>query len=273
MKLAFSTLGCPDWTFAQILENGQKMGFKGIEIRGIEGEMDVAKIKYFQPSQWKDTKKRLEDHNLEIINLGTSANFHDAAKWDAGLAEAKAAIDMAESIGVPFIRIFGDKLPDTGAERENTLRQIAKGWLEVYRYSEGKKVTPLVEVHGNFNRVESFKDIFKFFEHPKFAVIWDIEHSYKVYEDNFIEFFGFIRKYTKHVHIKDAKKINGEWQLTNLGKGTTPIAMHVALLSASNYGGYLSLEWEKKWHPELDDCSIAFPEYVELMKKIIFIDN
>jgi hypothetical protein len=51
MKLAFSTLECPDWSFQQILDNAQQMGFNGIEIRGSENEMDVAKIPYFQPSQ------------------------------------------------------------------------------------------------------------------------------------------------------------------------------------------------------------------------------
>jgi sugar phosphate isomerase/epimerase len=99
-------------------------------------------------------------------------------------------------------------------------------------------------VHGDFNCVENFKDIFKYFDHPKFAVMWDIEHSYKVYERNFIEFFGFIRKYTRHVHVKDTKKIDGKWVLQNLGKGSIPIPMHIALLAASNYDEYISLEWE-----------------------------
>ena len=269
MKLAFSTLGCPDWTFQQILDNAQKMGFSGIEIRGIENEMNVAKIPYFQPSQWKDTKKRLRDHNLEIMNLGTSANFHDPAKWEANLAEAKEAIDTAESINVPYIRIFGDRIANP-AEKDKTLQLIAKGWTEVYRYSEGRGVTPIVEVHGDFNNAEIFREIFRYFDQSKFAALWDIEHSYKVYENNFIEFFGFIRRYVKHVHIKDTKKINGEWKLQRIGAGSVPIAMHIALLSASNYDGYLSMEWEKKRHPELDDCSIAFPEYVELMKKILW---
>ena len=269
MKLSFSTLGCPDWTFQEVLDNAQKMGFNGIEIRGIENEMNVAKIPYFQPSRWKDTLKKLEDRNLEIISLNTSSKFHDPASWDAAVTEAKEAIDMAESIDVPFIRIFSDAIPNP-SERDKTLQLIAKGWAEVYRYSEGKKVTPMVEVHGDFNNVGIFKDIFKYFSHPKFAILWDIEHSYKVYEQNFLEFFGFIRKYTKHVHIKDTKKINGEWKLQNLGKGSIPIAMHIALLSASNYDGYVSFEWEKKWHPELDDCSVAFPEYIELMRKILY---
>lgn len=53
MKLSFSTLGCPDWSFQTILDEAQRLGFDGIEIRGIEGEMDVAKIPYFKPRKGK----------------------------------------------------------------------------------------------------------------------------------------------------------------------------------------------------------------------------
>ena len=269
MKFSFSTLGCPDWSFDRILDEAEKMGYDGIEIRGVEGEMNIAKIPQLSGDGWAKTSKELEKRGLTICNLGTSANFHSSDNWEKAVREAKDAIDAAQAIGVPYIRIFGDTIPDP--ERyDETLKLIAKGWDEVYRYSEGKNVTPLVEVHGSFDNVEIFKDIFKYFSHPKFAVLWDVEHSYKKYGDNFIEFFGFIRKYVKHVHIKDTKKINGEWKLTAPGKGSLPIAMHLALLSATNYDGYVSLEWEKKWHPELDEPETAFPEFIEIVKKAVY---
>ena len=36
MKLSFTTLGCPDWSFAKILEEAQRIGYEGVEIRGID---------------------------------------------------------------------------------------------------------------------------------------------------------------------------------------------------------------------------------------------
>ena len=269
MKIAFSTLGCPDWSFEKILDEAERMGYEGIEIRGIENEMDVSKIPYINGDGWIKTSAELKKRGLSVCNLGTSANFHSPDNWDNALAEAKAAIDVAQAIGCPYIRIFGDAIPDM-AKYDETLKLIASGWTEVYGYSEGKDVTPLVEVHGNFNNIEIFKDIFKCFSHPKFAVLWDIEHSYKKYEDNFIEFFGFIRKYVKHIHIKDTKRIDGEWKLVNPGKGSLPIALHLSLMALTNYDGFVSLEWEKKWHPELDEAEVAFPEFVELVKKILY---
>ncbi|RYG28088.1 MAG: sugar phosphate isomerase/epimerase, partial [Chitinophagaceae bacterium] len=45
--LSFSTLGCPDWSFAQILEAAHRYGYKGIEVRGIQRELDLVKCKEF----------------------------------------------------------------------------------------------------------------------------------------------------------------------------------------------------------------------------------
>ena len=44
MKLSFSTLGCPDWTMAQVIARGVEYGFDGVEVRGFNGETDLRKL-------------------------------------------------------------------------------------------------------------------------------------------------------------------------------------------------------------------------------------
>jgi len=51
MKLGFSTLGCPKWSFDTILERATKYGFNGFEVRGIQGQMDLLKIPEFAPNR------------------------------------------------------------------------------------------------------------------------------------------------------------------------------------------------------------------------------
>ena len=41
MKLSFTTLGCPDWTLQQIVENAAQMGYDGIDFRGLQQEIDI----------------------------------------------------------------------------------------------------------------------------------------------------------------------------------------------------------------------------------------
>ena len=49
MKLAFSTLGCPGWSWNEIFATAKDMGLNGIEIRGIGGEMYAPNIRVFSP--------------------------------------------------------------------------------------------------------------------------------------------------------------------------------------------------------------------------------
>ena len=39
MKFAFSTLGCPDWNFNEMISTAKDLNLDGIEIRGIENEV------------------------------------------------------------------------------------------------------------------------------------------------------------------------------------------------------------------------------------------
>jgi len=38
-KLAFSTLGCPNWTIEQVGEAARRYGYDGIEVRLLDGEL------------------------------------------------------------------------------------------------------------------------------------------------------------------------------------------------------------------------------------------
>lgn len=269
MKLSFTTLGCPNWSWKQIVDNAAAYGYRGIELRGVEGEIYLPKVSYFSDINLKDTLNYLKEKNIEIVCLGSSVNFHDPLNYEEKLNEAKDYLELAEKMGVRYIRIFGDRIPDP-SKREETLDNIARGLEQVYKMCEGRNVIPLLEVHGSINNVQVFKDIFKRFTHPKFSVIWDIMHSHVSSEDTDMEFFGFIRPYIRHVHIKDCywSDAEREWKLCKIGEGDLPIPMFCNLLAATNYDGYLSLEWEKKWHPELSEPEEAFSHYIKYMDKI-----
>ena len=45
LPLAFSTLGCPAWSWKTILETADRLGYAGLELRGIAGEMDLTKVR------------------------------------------------------------------------------------------------------------------------------------------------------------------------------------------------------------------------------------
>jgi fatty-acyl-CoA synthase len=69
-----------------------------------------------------------------------------------------------------------------------------------------------------------------------------------------------------NVHLKDARRTADGWQLVLLGEGDIPVEEGLRSLHAMGYDGYISVEWEKKWHPEIAEPEIAFPQYLRVLR-------
>lgn len=73
--LSFSTLGCPDWPFEEIVSFAAANSYSAIEIRGIQRELDLTKAIPFSSKQnIADSIKLMQDNNLKFANLGSSAS-------------------------------------------------------------------------------------------------------------------------------------------------------------------------------------------------------
>jgi len=46
-----------------------------------------------------------------------------------------------------------------------------------------------------------------------------------------------------------------------------PLRKMLELLLNGGYDGYVTFEWEKRWHRELPEPEIAFPRFVEKMRE------
>ena len=210
-KLSFTTLGCPDWSFEKILDEGQRMGFTGIEVRGIERVMRADKIPYFSPENAEKTKAALQDKGLALVGFGTSVCFHDDENFENALEEGRLAIDVCVRMGIPGIRVFGDFIV---GDLDTTVEKVAKGLRVLCEYARGKSVNILMEIHGNFDRLETVMPVVeKMKDCPEFGILWDIEHSYKVYEDNWRVFYEGIKPWVRHTHFKDVKKVDGKFEI------------------------------------------------------------
>jgi len=265
MKLAFTSLGCPDWTFEKVINEGQRMGFTGIEIRGIDGEMRAEKMPLFFPENIEKTKQIFKDKNLTVVGFGTSVRFDDSERYEEALDEGKQAIDVCARMGIPAIRVFGDKII---GDKTALIERVANGLRILCDYAKDKNVLVLLEIHGDFNTLEMVMPVIeKVKDCSQFGILWDICHSDRSYGDNWKVFYDGIKPWIRHVHIKDHKRGDRTIELCLIGEGDIPIADIYATLKKDGYWGWYALEWEKKWHPNLPEPELAFPGYIEYMKK------
>lgn len=268
MKLSFSTLGCPDWTLEQVIACARENGYEAIEVRGLEGEMNIAKMEAFKPENLKATLEKIHANGLIIRDLGSSASFHDPDKAEENYQTAKAELLECARCGIPYLRVFGNQIGEQ--DEAETLARIAKYLGKLCDDAKGTDVSIILEIHGEINTIERVVSIVNQVNDEKLGILWDIEHSDKVYGDDFTPFYQAIKPWIRHVHIKDSYFTpEGERKLCAVGAGRLPIKKIVETILADGYDGYFSLEWEKKWHPELDEPETAFPAYAAWMRENI----
>jgi len=76
----------------------------------------------------------------------------------------------------------------------------------------------------------------------------------------------------RHTHLKDSRppqnsEKDRRYVLT--GTGEVPVKETVKVLVANGYRGYYGFEWEKRWHPEIEDPEVAFPHFANVIRQYL----
>ena len=268
MKLSFSTLGCPDWTIDEICERGGRYGFDGVEIRGILGEFDLPRCEALGEGSRTATLGKFSAAGLRIAGLGTSVRLcmETEEEREKNIADGEAAVDLAADLETDRIRIFGGNIPG-GVSFDTASQWVVDGLKRLGDYGGKRGVLVALETHDSFIGTAVLRDIMGRADNVWVGVLWDVHHPYRMKGESMRESWENIGPFVIHTHFKDSEKTGkDDYRLTLTGEGDVPIADALLLLKSGGYGGYLSLEWEKAWHPELPDATEAFPQYVERMK-------
>jgi len=269
MKLAFSTLGCPDWTFDEVLERARDMGYQAIELRGVNGKMRADEMDVFRRENRKATMEKVRAHGLTICGFGTSAMFHNPDQLEDALSDGRAAIELCADIGVKHVRVFGNSIRPDEDENE-VIHRVADGIRILCDEAKGTDVDVLLEVHGEFNTRERILRAHELVNRDNFAILWDVEHSDETDKGDFMPFYEATKHLIRHVHIKDHVRLaDGGFRLCPTGEGDIPLRQMINKMLEDGYPGYFSLEWEKKWHPELRAPEEEFPWFVKWAKERI----
>ncbi|MGG7664514.1 sugar phosphate isomerase/epimerase family protein [Dyadobacter sp. BHUBP1] len=268
-RFSFSTLACPKWDWATIVKYAADSGYHGIEVRGVLDCMDLPRCSEFSsPERIAQSRKMAEDKGLRIVDLGSSAALHmaDPAMRAKNLDEAKRFIDLAQQLNCPYVRVFPNDLPKD-QEVAQTVELISTGLLELGDYAKNTSVTVLLESHGDVTGKDILATVMGKSEHKHIGLIWDIFNMWSVTKEPPKEVYGRLKKYIRHTHIKDGILKDGKIQYVQVGKGEGPLKEAISVLVEANYKGYYSFEWEKKWHPEIEEPEVVIPAYPKLMQQ------
>ena len=296
LKISFSTLACPDWSWHDVLRFGSGFGYDGVEVRLLSRETDLLKIADLQPSRLATRRRELTETGFRVAGLASSVRFdHESPAARAEQLDiGRRYIDLCVALGGEFIRVFGDILPKNNEPaRLQTMQQIADGLVALGDVAAKADIQILLETHGDFSASPPCEDVMRRVDHPAVGLVWDTHHPWRFHGERLGDTFERLRPWTRHTHWKDSVALMSREETAEMteaaraasrlmsghlhadyvlfGGGEFPAIDCMRLLLDGGYSGWHSLEWEKMWHPQLLGPEIALPLFPNKLRDVAML--
>lgn len=269
IPLAFSTLGCPAWEWKRILEFAHSHDFAAIELRGLQGNMDLPSNPIFAPDRIAQTKKQIQSAKLRIACVSSSANLYmeEPDKRAKELADARKFIDLASTLGAPYVRVFGGKAQSDNAPvpDDATKSRVASALRELGEYAGPHNVTVIIESHDHFTSSATLSDVLRAANSDHVALLWDAHHTFAASNEEPEFTVKQLGQWIRHTHLKDSVGTGEDRKYVLTGTGNVPIARQIKALQSISYKGFYCFEWEKVWHPDILDPEVAIPDFARVV--------
>jgi sugar phosphate isomerase/epimerase len=264
-RIAFSTLAFPGATLAEATSLGREWGYAGVELRLIDGELIDPAMPAAERAAVRATTAAA---GLPIVAVDSSIRLTD----DDPAPELRRFLELASDWEAPLVRVFGGALPDPadddGRARRARLAAAARVLADAAPLADRLGVSIGVETHDSFSASAVVAELLALVDAPAVGAVWDSHHPYRMGELP-PEIYANLGARLLLAQVKDARRAPERadgWQLVLLGEGEVPVRDMLAVLDAGGYDGWLSVEWEKRWHPEIEPPQVALPQHLALLK-------
>jgi len=256
-RIAFSTLAFPDATLAAAVSLGRRWGYAGIELRLIDGELIDPSMPASRRAQVRRTLA-----GLPVVAVDSSIRI----TGDDPGPELRRFLELASDWEAPLVRVFGGAL-EPPPLRQQRLRAAARVLEDAVPLAARLGVAIGVETHDDFSASSAVAELLALVPARQVGAVWDSHHPHRMGETP-AEIHANLGPRVLLAQVKDARRTaDGDWQLVLLGAGEVPIAEMLGLLRAAGYPHWISVEWEKRWHPEIEEPEVALPQHLDLLTR------
>ena len=260
-RIAFSTLAFPDASLATALSLGRAWGYGGVELRLIDGEL----IDPSMPAAARtEVKRAAAAAGLPIVAVDSSVQL----TGEDARPQLRQFLELASDWESPLVRVFGGLLPDHEPARTAQLEAAARALEASVPAAARLGVAIGVETHDAFSASSVLAELLALAASPWVGAVWDSHHPHRMGEQP-AEVWASIGPRVLLAQVKDAIKgpeRDAEWRLVLLGQGEVRVREMLRLLTDGGYRGWVSVEWEKRWHPEIEEPEEALPQHLRLLE-------
>lgn len=260
-RIAFSTLAFPDTSLATATSLGRSWGYEGVELRLIDGELIDPAMPAPDRAAVKHTTTAA---GLPIVAVDSSIRLTD----DEPGPELASFLELASDWESPLVRVFGGALPDSDPDRMARLAAAARVLEDSVPLAERLGVAIGVETHDSFSASSVVAELLAMVPAASVGAVWDSHHPHRMGQRP-AEVWSDLGLRTLLAQVKDARRDatrTDGWQLVLLGDGEVPVREMLGLLDTGGYPGWISVEWEKRWHPEIEEPEMALPQHLSVLR-------
>ncbi|PWJ54421.1 Sugar phosphate isomerase/epimerase [Quadrisphaera granulorum] len=217
-----------------------ELGIRYLELRSAWG----VNVLDLTDAQLDEVERVLAAHGIAVSSIGSpigKINIED--DFEAHLMRMERALDVAERLRAPFIRIFSFFLrPDQapGAHRDEVLRRMRALTDRAEARSSG-----VVLLHENEKEIfgdtpERVLDIVTSVDSPALRLAWDPANYVQVGVRPYTEGYEALRAHTVYIQVKDALLVSGD--VVPAGEGDGQVPETVRALCEEGFDGFFSME-------------------------------
>ena len=272
LRLAGNTIATPELNAFEALTFFHGLGLEGVDFlcddsSGISIELDG--------SARRELRAAIDDSGLEagcLRQYMRQLQTPDSALRQEHIDGLKRHIDLAADLGYGAVRLFaGRDVPE--ADWEPHWRRLVDGIIEAGIHAASAGVVIAIENHHG-TMTDSASRTMRAVHEAGFT-------SVGVGYDQ-ANLTGLAREpwtvalplQAEHIVVVDVKDIDfngpgGAKRCRPLGEGIVPWHEIIPALLATGYAGLLSIEYERKWHPEdLPQARIGLPREIAYLRSL-----
>ncbi len=264
VRLAWTTLGSPDWAIDRVFTECARAGYEGVEFRCRRGGPIDPRL----PAADRQRMRRLAaEAGLPIVAVGASSAFSspDPAARAAQEDDLRGMLELAHEVGAPMVRAYGGAFPQDLAA-DAVCDYVAAALWRVVPRAEELGVAIVLETHDGLSSARVAAEVLRRLDTPHVQALWDVLHPTRMGETPW-QVWADIGPRVRHVHFKDGRRDEtGRWRAAPIGLGEVPLRECLGVLREKGYSGWLTLEWEKYWERDIAEPEAVLARHLETVR-------
>jgi sugar phosphate isomerase/epimerase len=258
MKLAFSTVACPDWTIERVARFAHETGYQGVELRTFgSGSTQFA----CDPALTDPEKIRrlFAPTGCDIACVATSARYDDAISpplighilggTPKGVVDTGWAVDLAARLEAPLVRVFAYQIPSSETRSSGIARIVDRLELAVAT-ARNTGVRLAIENGGSFPTAASLSELLDRVPSPLLGAAYSPSIA-ALSGENAANGINVLSDRLFSVKLKDYS----QGKPCELGRGDSNAEATVRALGEVGFPGWIVYEYDRAWVNSSGDAS------------------